>query len=52
MMIYSLQMAKRINFDIDEQEHREFKAKVALEGKTIAEKITEWIRKFLRGDKK
>jgi len=43
-------MQKRINFDIDEKEHREFKAKVALEGKTIAEKITEWIRKFLRGE--
>ncbi len=43
---------KRINFDIDEKEHREFKAKVSLEGKTIAEKITEWIRRFLRGEKK
>ncbi len=45
-------MKKRINFDIEEEEHREFKAKVSLEGKTIAEKITEWIRQFLRGQKK
>jgi len=45
-------MKKRINFDIDEKEHREFKAKVSLEGKTIAEKITEWIRQFLGSQKK
>jgi len=44
-------MKKRINFDIDEKEHREFKAKVSLEGKTIAEKITEWIRQFLKSQK-
>lgn len=38
---------KRINFDIEEQIHREFKSKAVLEGKTMSQKIMEWIRQYL-----
>ena len=44
-------MKKRLNIEIDENEHRKFKGKCSLEGKTITEKVIEWIRDFLRGEK-
>ena len=42
-------LKKRINVEISEEEHREFKSRCYAEGKTITEKLVEWVRDFLRG---
>jgi len=42
---------KRLSIDLEEEDHRKFKAKVSLEGKKMVDKIVEWIRKYIR-DKK
>lgn len=40
-------MDKRIVVDLDEETKRQFKAKVANEGKTIKDKLIEYILKYL-----
>ena len=46
-----MMLKKRINVEISEDEHREFKSRCYAEGKTITEKLVEWVRDFLRGFK-
>jgi len=41
-------MKKRLNVEIEAEEHNKFKSKCSLEGKTISERIIEWIREYLR----
>lgn len=38
----------RINFILDKEEKRRFKARLAREGSTITEKIKEWIKEYTR----
>ncbi len=38
---------KLLNFYIDEELAREFKAKVAMEGTNMTQKIREWIEEYL-----
>jgi xanthosine utilization system XapX-like protein len=41
---------KLINFRIPEPLFREFKAKVALEGVSMTEKLVGWIKEYVEGE--
>jgi len=43
---------KRLSIDMDEKDHREFKAKASLEGKKMVDKVVEWIKRYIAGSLK
>jgi len=43
---------KRLSIDVEEKDHRAFKAKTSMEGKKMVEKVVEWVKKYIGGSLK